>query len=335
MAEKDPHQRSWFDRARTLRDQSGPLESALWGIGFIGLVLLFWHILTMGDVPEERILSPTKLPSLGETLRSFPELWYERGLSRGILWSLSRVLGGFLLAASIAVPLGILAGCFPRLNAFLRPFSVFGRSVPVAALIGLMLVWFGSDEEYKIMFIFCATIAFIFFDATHSVENVSSRFVDTAQTLGAKVSRKTGVKRALIFAFVYAFIIVTAGSMMIQTSWSDPFTWGISAVGAAVGFILWYPIQSHQVLQKVLVPLALPSIVNSLRLLFGIAFGYVMLAEMISAKYGLGYIINNSQRRGKIEHIFLVLIIIALVAFTIDRCIYWCQKRWFPYKEFP
>ena len=52
---------------------------------------------------------------------------------------------------------------------------------------------------------------------------------------------------------------------------------------------------------KVLVPLAMPSVFNSLRLLFGLAFGYIMLAEVVKfggESGGLGDIINTSQRRG-------------------------------------
>lgn len=335
MKQVDLQKRSWLDRLRTIRDQPNGWEGALLGFVCIGLVLLGWQILTMGDVAEERLLSPSKLPSPAETFGSFSSLWFDRGLSLGVMWSLSRVLGGFLLASAIAVPLGIIAGCYPRLNAFLRPLSVFGRSVPIAALIGLMTVWFGIEEEQKIMFIFFATISFILFDATHAVEEVSSRFIDTAQTLGAKLNRKAGVKKGLIFALLYAFILATAGSMVIKTTWSDPLLWMISVGGAVIGFLLWYPIQSHQILQKVLLPLALPTIVNSLRLLFGLAFGYIMLAEVIAAKHGLGFIINTSIRRDNKEHLFLSLIIIALLAFTIDRAVYWCQKRWFPYRQFP
>ena len=47
-----------------------------------------------------------------------------------------------------------------------------------------------------------------------------------------------------------------------------------------------------------LVPLALPRIYGSLRSLFGLAFGYIMLAELINAKHGLGYLLSTSQRRG-------------------------------------
>ena len=62
-----------------------------------------------------------------------------------------------------------------------------------------------------------------------------------------------------------------------------------------------------QVIGKVLVPLALPDIYKSLRSLFGMAFGYIMLAELINAEHGLGYLLSTSQRRGLSEHIILIL----------------------------
>ncbi|MCB1640725.1 MAG: ABC transporter permease subunit, partial [Xanthomonadales bacterium] len=62
-----------------------------------------------------------------------------------------------------------------------------------------------------------------------------------------------------------------------------------------------------QIVMKVLVPLALPDIYRSLRSLFGLAFGYIMLAELINAPQGLGAMLNVSQRRGLTEHIFLIL----------------------------
>jgi ABC-type nitrate/sulfonate/bicarbonate transport system permease component len=89
-----------------------------------------------------------------------------------------------------------------------------------------------------------------------------------------------------------------------------------------------------QIILKVLMPLAMPSIFNSLRLLFGIAFGYIMLAEVIQTDTagGLGSIINNSQRLGPREHILLVLMIIPIVALLIDRLLFWIQRQLFPYQ---
>ncbi|HXO21592.1 MAG TPA: ABC transporter permease [Thermoanaerobaculia bacterium] len=86
------------------------------------------------------------------------------------------------------------------------------------------------------------------------------------------------------------------------------------------------------VIFKVLIPLALPDIFNSLRLLFGLAFGYIVLAEVIDAKFGLGYIISQAQHRGPREHIYLVLFVISLLAFLIDRLLFLVQKQLFAYR---
>ena len=90
--------------------------------------------------------------------------------------------------------------------------------------------------------------------------------------------------------------------------------------------------RERHVIFKVLIPLALPDIVNSLRLLFGLAFGYIVLAELIDAKHGLGYIIQVAQRRGPREHIYLVLVLIALLGLGIDRALLALQKKLFPYR---
>jgi ABC-type nitrate/sulfonate/bicarbonate transport system permease component len=64
-----------------------------------------------------------------------------------------------------------------------------------------------------------------------------------------------------------------------------------------------------------------------------LAFGYIMLAELINAQHGLGYLLSTSQRRGLSEHIILILIVIAGLAFGIDRFLGWVQRGLFPYRQ--
>jgi ABC-type nitrate/sulfonate/bicarbonate transport system permease component len=247
------------------------------GIACVAMVLGLWWFVTRGE-PEQRILSPAALPSPGETFRTFHTLWFDRALTRNTWASLRRVALGFGLATLIGVPLGILGGCFSWFNAFLTPLCIFGRNIPVAALIPLTFSLFGVGEEQKIMFIFIACVAFILSDSARAVREVDRRYIDTAYTLGA---------------------------------------------------------HRRQVILKVLVPLATPSIFNSLRLLFGLAFGYIMLAELVklgSESGGLGDIIMTSQKRGQKEHILLVLMIIPLVAMAIDRLLFWIQRELFPHR---
>lgn len=91
----------------------------------------------------------------------------------------------------------------------------------------------------------------------------------------------------------------------------------------------------RQVILKVLFPLALPSIFNALRLLFGLAFGYIMLAEVVTiggGVGGLGSILNLAQRRGNRPYIILVVLIIPLLALAIDRVLFLIQRQLFPYR---
>ena len=77
----------------------------------------------------------------------------------------------------------------------------------------------------------------------------------------------------------------------------------------------------------------MPDIYSSLRSLFGLAFGYIMLAELVNAKYGLGYLLMSSQRRALTEHIFAILILIGLLAWGIDRLLLFFERGLFPYRQ--
>jgi len=248
----------------------------LLGLGGIAVCLLLWWLFTSGDTPETRWISPVVLPSPGEVIRSFPSLWTERALLESVAATLRRVLSGFALAIVVGVPIGILAGSYRALDAAFAPIALFGRNIPVAALIPLTILWFGIEETQKTMFIFLATVPFVFGGTVDAVVGVHDRYVESAETLGAS---------------------------------------------------------PRQVISKVLIAGALPNIYNNLRTLFGLAFGYIMLAELINAKYGLGYLLSTSQRRGLTEHIILILMIIGLLAYAIDRLLLWFQSHLFPYLQ--
>lgn len=264
-------------RFTALRTEIPAWQAAALGVVCLIVCFVIWWGLTSGETVESRVLSPSILPSPQETFASFPRLWFERALTRNTWASLRRVVLGFGLAVAVGVPVGVLCGCFRRIAAFFAPLTIVGRNIPIAALIPLTFSLFGIGEFQKMMFIFIACVAFIVSDTATAIGEVSSRYVDTAYTLGAG---------------------------------------------------------RRQIIMKVLVPLAMPSVFNSARLLFGLAFGYIMLAELVKfsgASGGLGDIINTSLRRGFQTDILLVLMIIPLVALAIDRFLYWVQRQLFPY----
>jgi taurine transport system permease protein len=258
---------------RTLRaDPPLPIRIAI-GAGLVAAIVFVWWLVTRGDAISA-IVSPSKLPSPGAVLRSFGSLGGH--LSDGIIATLERVLLGVLLAAVIGVVLGVFAGTNRAVGAAALPLVIFLRSIPMGALLPLMLMLFATGEKQKIMFIFFAIVPFVFSDTVKAVSIVPERYVETAQTLGAS---------------------------------------------------------NRQILAKVLVPLALPEIITSLRFQFGLALGYVMLAEAIATTSGLGVMLNNNERMGNIEQNYALLFIIALLAFVIDFLIRFFQRGLFQWRR--
>jgi ABC-type nitrate/sulfonate/bicarbonate transport system permease component len=240
-------------------------------IGAIAVAALFfvWWLLTHGDEP---IVSPVKLPSPGDMIHDseLPDLLDH------ILGTLQRVFLGVGLAALIGVSLGLLAGANRAIAAFLAPLVIFLRSIPMGALLPLMLLAFHAGEEERVMFLFFAIVPFVFSDTVKAVALVPERYIETALTLGAS---------------------------------------------------------NGQILRKVLVPLAVPDIITSLRFQVGLALGYIMLAEDIDVRFGIGHLISNSQRLGKQENVYMLLFIIAGLAFGIDLLLRTLQRGAFAWRQ--
>src|SRR5215210_7648012 len=175
-----------MSRLFTLRVPPPATIRRLIGVGAMAIVVLVWWLVTSGLGSEDRWISPVILPNPLEVVRSFPSLLNDRGLIPSIAATLRRVLVGFGLAVAIGVPLGIVAGSWRVIEAAGAPLALFGRNLPVAALIPLTILWFGIDESQKVMFIFIACIPFVYSDTVHAITGVPDRYVETAQTLGAK-----------------------------------------------------------------------------------------------------------------------------------------------------
>ncbi len=169
-----------------------------WVLGVIPLfgVLGIWWFVTSGARPEDRLMSPTILPSPLEVVFSFPSLWFDRALTRNALVSFGRVLGGFLVGVGIAFPLGLLMGSFTKIKALFQPLSVFGAYLPIPALVPLTLSLFGTGETQKIAFLALAFVIYLLPLVVQAVDAVDEVYLKTAYTLGA--SKLQAVSKVLL-----------------------------------------------------------------------------------------------------------------------------------------
>ena len=85
---------------------------------------------------------------------------------------------------------------------------------------------------------------------------------------------------------------------------------------------------------KILIPAMMPRLMETLRMMIGWAWTYLVSAELVAANTGLGYTILKSQRFLKTDAIFANIILIGLLGLITDRIFAFLNKKLFPWAAF-
>lgn len=88
-----------------------------------------------------------------------------------------------------------------------------------------------------------------------------------------------------------------------------------------------------QLVSQVLIPGSSPAIGEALRVMNGIGWTYVILAEIVNAPYGLGHLITVAGKRSHVDQIFAGVIVILLVGVASDFVIRMINKRLFSWAD--
>lgn len=161
------------------------------GVAFFVLFIAVWTLVTLGGM-----VSPTFLADPLTMLQQGVLLFTEYNFSLDIGMTVMRVLSGFLLAAVIGVPLGIMMGAYKTWEAFLEPFVSFCRYLPASAFVPLLILWAGIGETQKILVIFIGSFFQIVLMVAVTVSGARRDLVEAAYTLGC--SNRSIVRRVLI-----------------------------------------------------------------------------------------------------------------------------------------
>lgn len=106
-------------------------------------------------------------------------------LSENVGWSLYRVLAGFFFGSLIGIPLGFAMGLNGWVRGWFDPIVEFMRPVPPLALIPLIIIWFGIQEQAKVILLFLAALWIMTIAARAGVSGVQLSKVHAAYSLGA------------------------------------------------------------------------------------------------------------------------------------------------------
>ena len=87
----------------------------------------------------------------------------------------------------------------------------------------------------------------------------------------------------------------------------------------------------HEVVFRVVFPAALPGILDSIRVLMGVGWTYVVLAEVVAAESGIGYMIMEAQRFLKTPKVVVGILTVGAIGIALDylfRGIRWMMLPW-------
>jgi NitT/TauT family transport system permease protein len=190
--------------------------------------------------------------------------------------SVQRVYGGFFLAATIAIPLGLMIGRVPLLRAMLDPTFSLLRPIPVTAWLPLSMIFFGLGPKSAIFLVFLGAFYPILLNTIFGVKSVDARLFEAAEMLGCSGS---------------------------------------------------------QLFRAVVLPAALPSIFNGLRLGAGFAWILIVVGEMTGVPEGLGAVIMDGRTLSRTDLVITGMIIIGITGFLSDRILVMLSNyflRWSP-----
>jgi ABC-type nitrate/sulfonate/bicarbonate transport system permease component len=155
------------------------------GVLSVVAVLTAWTLLSGLEV-----VPPAQLPSPLATVRAFARLAWDpaRGeslLLEATLWSAGRVAVAGVLVVLVGVPIGVLMGASPRVNAALSPLIDPFRSAPVVALLPILVMWLGIGELMKVAFLFLGAVVYLIPLVRDALRAVPQTYWVSARDLGA------------------------------------------------------------------------------------------------------------------------------------------------------
>jgi NitT/TauT family transport system permease protein len=239
------------------------------GAAFFILFFAAWALATFGGAIDAMFLKDPVY-----TLKTGVNLFREFGFVYDVGITIFRVVGGFILAAIVAVPLGIAMGAFKPIEAFFEPFVSFARYLPASAFIPLLILWAGVGEAQKLSVIFIGSVFQIILMVAVIVGSTRRDLIEAAYTLGAD-----------------------AGGIV----------------------------------RRVMLPGAAPQIAETLRLVLGWAWTYVIVAELVGAESGIGHMIMDSQRLLDTGQMIFGIFCIGVIGLVSDVTFKWANQRLWPW----
>ncbi|MDY6828727.1 MAG: nitrate ABC transporter permease [Pseudomonadota bacterium] len=230
------------------------VRAALLSLALLAVLLLLWEglnrppeveaalteyeLLMGGAAPQARVPTPSEVGALAVQELSDP--FYDKGPNdKGIglqmLYSLKRVMTGYLLAALIAIPVGFLVGMSPLMHKALDPFIQVLKPISPLAWMPLALFILKDSEVSAVFVIFICSIWPMLINTAFGVGSVKQDYLNVART------HELGRLRTAVLVVLPAAAptILTGMRISIGIAWLVIVAAEMLVGGTGIGYYVW------------------------------------------------------------------------------------------------
>lgn len=251
------------------------LRAFVVSILFLVTVLTAWHMFVVAQNGPAADMDPELAALLGPQAKgqsALPtpgdvggEIWglisdpfydngpNDKGIGIQLAWSLYRVLTGFLLAATVAIPLGFLIGMSRTAQKALDPYIQLLKPVSPLAWMPLALYTIKDSEISSIFVIFICSIWPMLINTVFGVASVRRDWLNVARTLEVPPLRTAWrvilpaaaptILTGMRISIGIAWLVIVAAEMLVGGTGIGYFVWNewnnlsITGVMSAIFFI--------------------------------------------------------------------------------------------------
>ncbi|MBI3516682.1 MAG: nitrate ABC transporter permease [Proteobacteria bacterium] len=224
----------------------------------LATLLLVWQILVQGTGAGPQQMDPEYARLVGATasqgksampgpLDVGAQLWRhlsdpfydkgpnDKGVGIQLAYSLARVLGGYLAAALVAIPLGFLIGMSPLMSRALDPFIQVLKPISPLAWMPLALYTIKDSAASAVFVIFICSVWPMLLNTAFGVATVRNDWLNVAKTL--ELSRVRTALRVILPAA--APTILTGMRISIGIAWLVIVAAEMLVGGTGIGYFVW------------------------------------------------------------------------------------------------
>ena len=196
-------------------------------IAFLGVLLVLWQIAVSRS-------SNHLLPGPWETVGGVADLVRHGLLLKYVTASLFRVTWGFVAAAVLAIPLGLMIGWYRRAEMAFNPLIQIFRPISPLAWIPIAILWFGVGDGAAIFLIFLSCFFPLLLTSINAVQRIPSVYVNAGRNFGLNPAD-------LVYRVLYPAVLpqlLTGLRITLGVAWIVVVAAEMIAVNSGLGFLI-------------------------------------------------------------------------------------------------